>query len=330
MSTAKSEADATTGLLDTDAAMRPFLDILKDGSSSNMNLSTVRSLALKTFAHPHIICGFDEFKSSCSPLLLPQAKNSPNYSDGGPHSSLFNTLDLFSFGTLSDYNIHQKAGSEYYLPLNEQALRKLSQLTVLSCIQEACLNGNTSISYDSLTKPLGLTEDIRVVEDILIRCLYANVLKGKLCQKNRSFGWRGECLPVVSSRDVPPTQISNLLSALQGLEQRLEESQNDVTDAQEQVTQGLEGTAQYWKSIHSQEKALLDEFLSKGGNSKGGMGGGERPSSLASLLFDGGRQVSGGLMGHGSTGGSDAAKGRRSSKRSRGGPAGKDAPGYRM
>eukprot|EP00536_Pseudo-nitzschia_multiseries_P014084 jgi/Psemu1/245876/estExt_Genewise1.C_6540020 len=312
--------------------MRPFLDILKEGSSSSMNLSTVRSLALKTFAHPQIFSGFDEFKNHCSPLIIPQTQNDPLSGADGPHTSLFNTLDLFSFGTLKDYNARQHTESEYYLPLNEQALAKLGQLTVLSSIQEACINGNTSISYDSISQALGLTGNDRAVEDVLIRCLYANVLKGRLCQKTRSFGWQGESLPVVSSRDVPPAQISNLLSALRGLEKRLEESRIGLASAQEEVTQGLEGTVQYWKSIHNEKSAHLKETLFKDGSSKGAMGGGEGPGSRR---MDIRRQGTAGVVFPGGAVGSDAAQNnslRRSSKRSRGGMATKlvtDAAGYR-
>ena len=336
MPAAKSETDAIEGLLDTDASMRPFLDTLKDGTTSKMNLSTVRSLALKTFSHPQIFCGFDQFKSCCLPLLLPQEEKNSDSAAGGPHSSLFNTLDLFSFGTLMDYNARENVGKDYFLPLNDQALGKLGQLTVLSCIQDACFNGKTSVSYDSLAKPLGLTGNIRAVEDVLIRCLYANVLKGKLCQKSRSFSWQGESLPVVLSRDVPSSRISDLIAALQSLGQRLEESQNDLAGTQHEVAQDLKETTDYWKFVHSQRKALLEESSSKGGGSKGPVGGGEGPPTVASRLFDAGRQRPGGRTGHGSIGGSDASRSSnvgRSSKRSRGGLAGKfvtDAAGYRM
>jgi len=351
---ANGETENAAELLDSDAFMRQFLDILKDSSSSSMNLSTVRSLALKIFAHPQIFCGFDEFKSRCLPLLLPQGENSSH--SGSPSSSLFNTLDLFSFGTLKDYTNHpqQTDDDEYYLPLNEPALAKLSQLSVLTCIQQACFNGETSISYDALVEALGsstssavaMQEDgassspttsmmanTRDIEDVLIRCLYANVLKGKLCQKTRSFAWRGERLPVVLSRDVSPDQISDLLSALEGLGQRLEESGKDVAEAQEQVTQGLDETAQYWMSVQSQKKISLDETHTKGTGGGSSSGGGQS----SSRFYGGGRQDSGAFPGQGHTTGSSGAQGinnpRRSSKRSRGGMAGNflsDAAGFRM
>mmetsp|Transcript_3249 Transcript_3249/g.3449 ORF Transcript_3249/g.3449 Transcript_3249/m.3449 type:complete len:343 (-) Transcript_3249:393-1421(-) len=278
MMSSNGETDATTGLLDSDTVMQSYLDILKDGSSSKMNISTVRSLALKAISHPQIFCGFDEFKICCSQLISPQEQsNVPNAS-----RSLFNTLDLFSFGTLKDY---QKQGestgepNEYYLPLNEPALAKLRQLAVLTCVQKACFDGKTRISYDDVSEALGVTTDpmqdgksssntntitaIRDVEDVLIQCLYANVLKGKLCQKTSSFGWQGENLPVVSSRDIPPTLIPNLLSELQGLSQRLEENGIEVTQAQEQVTKGLVDAAMHWKKVRKQKNTTQDESFSK-------------------------------------------------------------------
>jgi hypothetical protein len=355
---ANGETENAAELLDSDAFMRQFLDILKDASSSSMNVSTVRSLALQIFAHPQIFCGFDEFKSRCLPLLLPQGENSSH--SGSPSSSLFNTIDLFSFGTLKDYTSHQQEQTddeEYYLPLNEPALAKLSQLSVLTCIQQACFNGETSILYDALVEVLGsstsstavMEEDgassspttsmmanTRDIEDVLIRCLYANVLKGKLCQKTRSFSWRGERLPVVLSRDVSPDQISDLLSALEGLGQRLGESGKDVAEAQEQVTQGLDETAQYWMSVQSQKKMSLEETHTKGtGGGTGGSSSGGGTSS--SRFYGGGSQDPGSFPGQGRTTGSSGAQGlnnpRRSSKRSRGGMAGNflsDTAGFRM
>jgi hypothetical protein len=332
------ETDATTGLLDSTSAMRSYLDL----TESNMNLSTVRSLALKTIAHPQIFCGFDEFQTCCSQLLLPQQGQTQTTA---ACSSLFNTLDLFSFGTLNDY---QKRGestgqpdAEHYLPLNEPALAKLRQLTVLTCIQKACFDGKTRISYDVVAEALGLTTDtmqdegasfdatttatttmaIRDVEDAIVQCLYANVLKGKLCQKTHTFGWQGECLPVVSSRDIPLTLIPSLLSELQGLGRRLVESGIEVTQAQEQVTQGLQDTAQYWKNVRRNQKKTTtkDEAFSKGAFSKGGSSGGD--GVVARSIFGGNSGGTQGNFWHESSGASSSGR-SRSTKRSRGGMSG--------
>mmetsp|Transcript_21743 Transcript_21743/g.35001 ORF Transcript_21743/g.35001 Transcript_21743/m.35001 type:complete len:312 (+) Transcript_21743:36-971(+) len=263
----------TNGLLEAEAAIQPFLDILKEDSV--VNLSTLRSIVLKILVHPELFCGFDQFKSLCSSLLQGDATA----------VALGNTLDLFSYGSLRDYTQKQQQAPDYYLPLNDLAQTKLGQLTVLTCIQEACFHGATRISYAALAESLGWINAeqpqqddgwIRNVEDILIRCLYAKALKGKLCQRTRSFGWETESLPVVCARDVPTTQIPRLLAALKGLGRRLESSENEVAQAQGQVTQGLEEASQFWCSIQEKKKTAQSESMFKGSGA-GGAASQQRP-----------------------------------------------------
>jgi hypothetical protein len=307
----EGESYSNNGLLDTENAIQPFLDILKDDRS--LNVSTLRSLVVKVLAHPEIFCGFDQFKADCS---------SANLLCGGTIGmTIANTLDLFSYGTLKDHAFkHQEQSSEYYLPLNETALSKLGQLTILSCIQDACFHGAVRISYSALAEALGWitpnqapTDDgwVRNVEDLLIRCLYAKVLKGKLCQKTRSFGWESESLPVVA-RDVPPQQLQDLLAALKGLQQRLETSEKDASHAQSQVTQYLVEANKLKNWIKEKQNSAQRESIKTSGPSR---------MSQKGFAFGG----SGGYFGAGDEGGNEPlhrptrSGTSRSSKRSRGG-----------
>jgi hypothetical protein len=280
--------DETDNKLLDESAIKPFVDVLREDGS--LNMATLRSMILKILVHPEIFCGFDEFKSYCLTLLEGDASASA--------LALGNTLDLFSYGNLKEYTQKQQEVPNFYLTLNEQARTKLGQLTVLSRIQEACFHGATRISYASLAEALGWInsgqpqEDetwIRNTEDVLIRCLYAKVLKGKLCQKTRSFGWETESLPVVTSRDVPPSQMPDLITALKGLEQRLEASENEVGQAERHVIGGLEEAAQYWKSVQERKKAAQSESMYKVGGISGmpgaqglDTGGGARSASFRS------------------------------------------------
>ena len=296
------------GLLDTAAAMKPFLDILgEDGGS--LNIVTLRSMVLKVLVHPEIFCGFDEFKSHCSTVFQGDTSAAA--------SSLSNTLDLFSYGTLKDYNQKQQEAADFYLPLNDQAQTKLAQLTILSRIQEACIHGMTRITYASLAESLGwinneqAQEDetwIRKTEDVLIRCLYAGALKGKLCQKTRSVVWETESVPICISRDVPPSQIGDLLAALKGLERRIEASEKEVGQAEGQVMGGLQSAAQYWKAVQEKKKAAQSDAMYKGagqgGSSQRGVFGG-----VAAQWLDSG-------------GAGARSTSSRSNKRSRGGLGG--------
>jgi hypothetical protein len=321
------DSSINNGLLDTEAAIRPFLDILRDDRS--LNVSTLRSLIVKVLVHPEIYCGFDQFKAICS--------SSPQFQgDGKAGAAIFNTLDLFSYGSLKDHALKQQQNTpEYYLPLNETALAKLGQLTILSCIQDFCFHGATRISYVSLAESLGwatasqLAQDdswIRNVEDLLIRCLYAKVLKGKLCQKTWSFGWENESLPIVCSRDVPPQQIPRLLAALKGLGKRLEISEKEISQAQNQVTKGLNQATNFVKSVKEHQKMAQSESFKTAHHSS------RKPQQAFPLAvgpqwLDSGADGAGGSPNSRNTGRSAAS---RSSKRSRGGGSFATESAFRM
>ncbi|KAL3911057.1 MAG: hypothetical protein SGARI_001826 [Bacillariaceae sp.] len=310
------KSNTNNGLLDGGAAMQPFLHILKDDQS--LNVSTLRSLVVKVLADPKIFGGFDQFKAAClSSNLL---------GSGAIGTTISNTLDLFSYGSLQDYTLKEQESSEYYLPLNKTALSKLGQLTVMTSIQDACFHGAVGISYSTVGESLGwitpnqapANDDwIRKVEDLLIQCLYAKVLKGKLCQKTRSFGWESESLPVVSARDVPPQQLPDLLAVLKGLEQRLETGGKDALQAQSQVAQNLTDANKLISSMKEKQKQAQSDSMKMGG-----LGGASRKQQ--GFSFGGGM---GGFFGA-RAGGSEESQplqfptwqgGARSSKRSRGG-----------
>jgi hypothetical protein len=297
------------GLLDTTAAIKPFLDVLREDGGS-LNIVTLRSMVLKVLVHPEIFCGFDEFKSYCSTLFQGDTSTAA--------ISLSNTLDLFSYGTLKNYNQKQQEAPDFYLTLNDQAQTKLAQLTILSRIQEACLHGAARITYASLAESLGwinseqAQEDetwIRKTEDVLIRCLYARVLKGKLCQKTRRIVWETESLPISISRDVPPSQVGDLLAALKGLERRLEAGENEVGQAEGQVMGGLQSAAQYWKTVEEKKKAVQSDAMLKGSGQGGASQRGAFAGSPGAQWLDSG-------------GAGARPSSSRSNKRSRGGLGG--------
>lgn len=310
--------------------LRPFLDILQqDVNNQKISMATARPIVLKVLAHPEIFCGFDQVKSLCVPFLA---------DTGGAASSslsVSNTLDLFSFGCLKDYTSMVATNSDYYLALNDPALTKLGQLTVMTCIQDACDRGEMNISYTALAESLGCGDRsgdddadatiggcangnprdeatwIRNVEDVLIRCVYADVLRGKLCQKSRNFSWEGQPLPVVCPRDVAPKQIPQLLASLRGLTERLEASGTQLLEAEGKVLEGLKEDDRFWKAVQDRREKARFEGTTKS-FAMGGPAGHSR-------LFGAGGGPSGGA-GQWNEGGMGPRRssGPRSSKRSRG------------
>lgn len=86
-------------------------------------------------------------------------------------------LKLFAYGTLRDYKGNESA----YPPLTEAQLRKLRQLSVASLAAHS-----RSLPYAELMEELGLSSR-RELEDLVIEAIYAEVVKGKLDQRNACF-----------------------------------------------------------------------------------------------------------------------------------------------
>lgn len=286
------------GGITTTTTLFSFLDILQqDAQMGKLSVAAARPIVIKLIAHPNIFFGFDQVKA----VLSSSGINDP---------SILSTLDLFSYGNLKHCTSNIISSSSF-MGLNDQAISKLAQLTVMSCIHDASSRGMMSITYNSLAESLGWNDEGPVV-DVLIQCVYADVLKGKLCQKTRTFGWDGESLPVVCPRDVPPSQIANMLDVLRGLEYRLNKSVEDLKGNESTVLKQLEEDVNYWKIIQERRKNAQAEGASKsfsmemgprGGGPGGGVGG---PGGGATGQFQIPNDFRGRQTGH------------RSSKRSRG------------
>jgi hypothetical protein len=259
-----------TALLDTDAALGPLLQVAQEASAI-ANVSTLRAVILKALSHPDIFCGYDQLK------VLAVAANL----DDAP---LLQTLDLFSYGTYSQYAgttttsaAASSSSQQYYLSLTDAQLLKLRQLTVLSCVQDACCgrgdqgkesqqsSSSSSLSYASIAEALQLT-DRRSMEQVVISCIYSRVLNAALCQKTQQVLLT--TVPPCSSRDVPlrlpsttttttthhqPLLVQDLLDRLRWFEQRLAVSHRDLETAHTDVSQSLEQSAAAWKSVQDHQ-----------------------------------------------------------------------------
>lgn len=276
--------DNPTALQDTEVALRPFLDALREA-----NAATVRPIVQKILAHPEIFCGFDQIKEIVGDRTDPQ---------------LTATLDLFSYGTVKDYTSKPST----FMSLNDRQMQKLQQLTVLSVVQLACSSGTLAIEYESAGEALGLEagnkEQRRSLEQIIISCLYARVLNGRLCQKSRRFLLTA--VPPCISRDVPMTSLGGILAGLGALQARIEASQNGLQCAHTSVSQQLQQSTNFWKSVQDR-RAKAHTQATTGGTGSASSGGTVR------------------LAGWPEGGGTVAARrssASRQSKRSRGGVGG--------
>eukprot|EP00980_Cylindrotheca_fusiformis_P020615 scaffold7679_cov134-Cylindrotheca_fusiformis.AAC.6 len=239
-------------LLDTDVALAPFLGLLEDSSAG-----TLRAVIMKVLSHPQIFCGYNQMKDIVEPKV--------------DDDQLLATLDLFSYGVYLDY----VRNPGQFLPLNDNQVSKLRQLTVLSSVQESCERGIAVLDYEPLAKALGLnSKDRRAVEQVIISCIYARILNGKLAQKSHQFHLT---TPPCCSRDVRATQISDMLASLECLSLRLDSSNQELVKAHSFVhSSGVQNEA-YWTLVQEQAKRAQAEAP----NQDGGSGSGTIRNTLA-------------------------------------------------
>ena len=239
--------DPTVVALDVgteDATLAPYLE----AAVSSKNASSIHAIVVKVLQDPDLFAGYDQIKSAMGS------------SEGGMDApGLRNTLDLFSYGTYQDYL--QEKPSEKYLTLNEPQLAKLRQLTVLSLVESACQQRQNSISYSSIQQALQMTAGdelsvkIRETELILSQLVAARVVVGKLSQKHQAFligAAASSVSPLVRPRDVHPSQVVNMIAAVQSLQTKLNRSHSFIGERQSQVLLSLE-----------QEKAEIHQIESK-------------------------------------------------------------------
>lgn len=253
--------------------VQKYLEML---STSN-DAASINAIVMKAFSDPKLFSGFHQIKS----LIESKSQDKP----------LLNTLDLFSFGTLLDYS-NQEPGT--YVNLTSQQIDKLKALSVVTFIDTA-MNSNKEnvkkrfsrrsknqisnscnvISYSILLEKLGYTQqDIRPLEDLLIHCIYSNLLPSgtKLNQQHMqlSLNLTSSSTPTLV-RDVSLQDVNDMISHLEtflstssGVQVQL---QNSIQDLQKR--QGEE--KQSWNEIDlqiqlSKSKVTSDKFEQSSGS----------------------------------------------------------------
>lgn len=103
-------------------------------------------------------------------LDMPNIKELEN----GPYVQYWNTLNLFAYGTYKDY----LENKEKVLELTPTQKKKLQHLTIVTLATK-----NKCIPYSVLLEELDI-KNVRDLEDLIIEAIYADIIHGKLDQKN--------------------------------------------------------------------------------------------------------------------------------------------------
>lgn len=223
-------------LVDREDSLRPLLDAAVQ--SKNANIATLRSLVMKILSHPEVFCGYSDFKE----ILLSSLQSAQE------GETLMATLDLFAYGNFADY----ARETEKYLTLTESQIFKLRQLTTLSVVENACENRHRSVPYSAFVAPLQL-QDSAEVESFITSCIYGGAISGQLCQATSSLLLAQEGA-VLCPRDVSPSRVPVMITSVQQLQQRIEQSISGLAQQQLAIDTQLENHKAWLKETEENIK----------------------------------------------------------------------------
>lgn len=163
-------------------------------------------------------------------LQMPNVQELASSHDGSPYWKL---LNIFAYGKYSDYKAHRDI-----LPkLTPSQTMKLQHLTIVSLASES-----KYIPYSVLLEELEIS-NVRQLEDLIIEAIYADVVHGKLDQKNSQLE-----VEYSIGRDIKPENVNSIVSILQewcdscetvlhGIEKQIQRSNNHRDKKKKQKTQ---------------------------------------------------------------------------------------------
>ena len=160
------------------------------------------------------------------------------------------TLDLFAYHNYSKYRANRAA----YLDLRPPQLKKLKMISVADAAQKSKV-----LHYADLMRDLEL-DTVRELEDLIIDCIYNELISGQLDQLNQLFH-------VVScyGRDLRPADLGLALAKLEAWDQQLQEAQafveaRLVSDCNANVKNNYERQLREQELIEKRRKEVLEDI----------------------------------------------------------------------
>lgn len=127
--------------------------------------------------------------------------DSPNIQElANTHKVFLNTLNLFAYGTFKDY----LANVQNFIELSPAQKKKLQHLTIVTLATKS-----KCIPYETLLEELQI-KNLRDLEDLIIEAIYADIIHGKLDQKNGQLE-----IDYAIGRDIRPEDIDVIVNCLQ-------------------------------------------------------------------------------------------------------------------
>ncbi|XP_001600374.2 COP9 signalosome complex subunit 7b isoform X1 [Nasonia vitripennis] len=213
-------------------------------------------------------------------LDMPNIKELEN----SPHAEYWNTLNLFAYGTYKEY----LANKSQLLDLTPVQKKKLQHLTIVTLATKS-----RCIPYSILLEELDI-KNVRDLEDLIIEAIYADIIHGKLDQKNSQL----EVDYTGLGRDVRPGDAGAVAETLaewgQACSDILNCIEQQVNKANSEKTRAIQHKDKIQKDIAFVKKTIASQpgsSLQDADMAPGGSGSGTSDASREALcnplsLFD--------------------------------------------
>jgi len=120
--------------------------------------------------------------------------------ENGPYANYYHALHLFAYGTYRQYLENKPS----LLELTPVQKKKLQHLTIVTLATK-----NKCIPYSVLLQELDI-KNVRDLEDLIIEAIYADIIHGKLDQKNSQLE-----VDYAIGRDIQSADLGSIVSTLQ-------------------------------------------------------------------------------------------------------------------
>ena len=180
----------------------------------------------------------------------------------GNESKHYQTLQLFAFDT---YKKH-KESPQKYIDMKPQQIKKLKMITIADMASHSKV-----LDYEDLMRVLDI-KDLRELEDLIIDCIYNELLKGQLDQKNKQLH-----VEHTYGRDMRNQDLDAMLNKLSQWDAQLEHTQHviekQIQDCNQNVLNNYEKQVQLELELCEKRDLMLkritegkeDENMGSGG-----------------------------------------------------------------
>ncbi|XP_052759993.1 COP9 signalosome complex subunit 7a-like [Mya arenaria] len=179
----------------------------------------------------------------------------------GDQKGYFNLLNLFAYGTHRDYKEKKSELPE----VTPSMLNKLRHLTMVSLATKS-----KCIPYRVLLEELDIP-NLRTLEDLIIEVIYADIIRGKLDQKNQQLE-----VDYAIGRDIRPEAVPEIIAVLQdwclGCEAVLQGIETQITKAntnkenvlrqKQRMETEITNIKKTLKTTHAEEENMVTESVS--------------------------------------------------------------------